>query len=76
MGRYLSKALAASGRDVLVLGRKPEVQFTDKGIHYQAVDASDMAVLPPCWQRWSMARTVRFTTLAAAWGVATWTSSF
>ncbi len=54
MGRYLSEALTASGRDVLVLGRKPKVQFTDKGIHYQAVDASDMAVLPPCWQRWSM----------------------
>lgn len=47
IGRYLSEALAASGRDVLVLGRKPEVQFTDKRIHYQAVDASDMAVLRP-----------------------------
>ena len=47
IGRYLSEALAASGRDVLVLGRKPEVAFSDKRIQYKAVDASDMTVLRP-----------------------------
>jgi UDP-glucose 4-epimerase len=47
IGRYLSDALAASGRDVLVLGRKAGVQFTDKRIQYQAVDAADMTVLRP-----------------------------
>jgi len=47
IGRYLSEALAASGRDVLVLGRKPEVAFSDQRIQYKAVDASDMTVLRP-----------------------------
>ena len=47
IGRYLSEALAASGRDVLVLGRKSDVLFRDKKIHYQAVDAADMSVLRP-----------------------------
>jgi UDP-glucose 4-epimerase len=47
IGRYLSEALAASGRDVLVLGRKQGVKFTDKRIQYQAVDAADMSVLRP-----------------------------
>jgi UDP-glucose 4-epimerase len=47
IGRYLSEALAASGRDVLVLGRKPDVAFYDKHIQYKAVDASDMTALRP-----------------------------
>ena len=47
IGRYLSEALVASGRDVLVLGRKPGVEFPDKKIHYQAVDAADMSLLRP-----------------------------
>ena len=47
IGRYLCEALAVSGRDVLVLGRKQNVQFIDNRIQYRAVDASDMAVLRP-----------------------------
>jgi UDP-glucose 4-epimerase len=51
IGRYLAKALAASGRDVLVLGRRADVSFADesvrKAIHYQAVDAADISVMRP-----------------------------
>jgi UDP-glucose 4-epimerase len=47
IGRYLCEALAASGRDVLVLGRKPNIKFIDRRIQYQAVDAADMNVLRP-----------------------------
>jgi UDP-glucose 4-epimerase len=47
IGRYLSEVLAASGRDVLVLGRKSGVQFPDKRIRYQAVDAADMSEIRP-----------------------------
>jgi UDP-glucose 4-epimerase len=47
IGRYLTEVLAASGRDVLVLGRKSDVQFLDKRIRYQAVDAADMSVMRP-----------------------------
>jgi UDP-glucose 4-epimerase len=47
IGRYLCEALAASGRDVLVLGRKPSIKFIDRRIQYQAVDAADMNVLRP-----------------------------
>jgi UDP-glucose 4-epimerase len=47
IGRYLTEVLAASGRDVLVLGRKSDLQFLDKRIRYQAVDAADMSVMRP-----------------------------
>lgn len=47
IGQYLSEALAASGRDVLVLGRKSDVQFTSKRIQYQVVDAADISVMRP-----------------------------
>ena len=45
IGRYLSQALVASGREVLVLGRKATSDFQHEHVSYQSVDANDFGAL-------------------------------
>ena len=45
IGRNLCEALAASGRDVVAIGRKAAVQGLHRSVAYQAVNVSDMLAL-------------------------------